>query len=192
MTTFTFKGVKHTVHHWPITMRYADRAKAMMERINEVVERESNGLQMSMWRSVLRNYPDISRYVTADGSFNVDTIAERVQALRGMHPTGDDVPPFDEAAAIKDAQQWCQQRLQDIIVEQPELARTLSFSTGAYPTTVKALSAGVSIVKEIVDRERTAPETLALIDAPIEHDFWQDINASEVASFIDLFCQAYK
>ena len=74
----------------------------------------------------------------------------------------------------------------------PELARIITFTSGAYPTTIDALIAGVDIVREIVDRTKTPPETLALIDQPITHEFWQDVDAAEVASLIDSFCSQYQ
>lgn len=192
---FTYKGQLYAAYPFAVKLRNVDKAKEVMQRINEVAERTNNGLQMSVWKTALQKFPELTMYVDLRGNYNNATVIERVTqneaAYKKAQIDNPDAPPFDRDAAIEEARAWCTERVQTMLVSTPELAKLVTFSSGAYPTTIEALIAGVDIVREIVDRERTPSSTLELIDAPIEHDFWQDINAAEVASFIDSFRGQY-
>lgn len=193
---FTFQGQKYAAYPMPVKLRNVEAAKAIMERIREIVDTQSVGLQISAWHNVLQKFPELSMYVGTNGNHNPVTVLARVEqeekAYKEAVKDTPDAAPFDRAAAIESARQWCQERVQSIILTTPELAKILTFTTGAYPTTIEALTAGIDIVKEIVDRGKTPAETLALIDSPITSDFWQDADAAEVAAFIDSFRSQYK
>lgn len=192
---FTYNGQVYAAYPFAVKLRNVDKAKEIMQRINEIAERTNNGLQMSVWKTALQKFPELTMYVDLRGNYNTNTVIERVrqneEAYKAAHVDVPDAQPFDRDAAIEEARQWCTERVQTMLVSTPELAKLVTFSSGAYPTTIEALLAGVDIVREIVDRDRTPASTLQLIDTPIEHDFWQDINAAEVASFIDSFRGQY-
>jgi hypothetical protein len=193
---FTYKGNLFAAYPFAVKLKNVEKAKEIMARVKEVTDRASNGLQLSVWKTALQKFPELSMYVAPNGNYNMVTILERVkqneEAYRRDHEGVEDAAQFDREAAVEDARNWCAQRVQLMLVSSPELAKLVTFSSGAYPTTIEALSAGVELVREIVDRVKTPPETLSLIDQPIEHDFWQDIEAGEVASFIDSFCSQYQ
>jgi len=193
---FTFKGQTYAAYPFAVRLRNVDKAKELMQRIKEIVDKASAGLQLSVWKTALQKFPELSMYVAANGNYNMNTVLQRVQqnedAYKRDHVDVADAPAFDRDAAIDEARNWCAQRVQQLLVSTPELAKLVTFTSGAYPTTIEALIAGVDIVREIVDRTKTPSETLALIDQPIEHEFWQDVDASEVASFIDSFCGQYQ
>lgn len=192
---FTYKGQTFAAYPFAVKLRNVEKAKEIMKRINEIAERTNNGLQMSVWKTALQKFPELTMYVDLRGNYNNATIIERVrqneEAYKRDHADKTDAPAFDRDAAIDEARNWCAQRVQQMLVSTPELAKLVTFTSGAYPTTIEALTAGVEIVREIVDRDKTPAETLALIDEPISHDFWQDIDAGEVASFIDTFRGQY-
>ncbi len=192
---FTYKGQTFAAYPFAVKLRNVEKAKEIMQRINEVAERTNNGLQMSVWKTALQKFPELTMYVDLRGNYNNATIIERVrqneEAYKRDHADDAEAPAFDRDAAIDEARNWCAQRVQQMLVSTPELAKLVTFTSGAYPTTIEALTAGVDIVREIVDRDKTPAETLALIDQPISHDFWQDIDAGEVASFIDTFRGQY-
>lgn len=192
---FTYKGQTFAAYPFAVKLRNVEKAKEIMQRIKEVTDKASQGLQLSVWKTALQKFPELSMYVGTTGNYNMVTVMERVrqneEAYKRDHADSPDAPAFDATAAAEEAKAWCTQRVQQMLVSTPELAKLVTFTSGAYPTTVDALLAGVDIVREIVDRTKTPPETLALIDQPIEHDFWQDVDAAEVASFIDSFCSQY-
>lgn len=193
---FTYKGQVYAAYPFAVKLRNVDKAKELIQRINEIAKQTNNGLQMAVWKTALQKFPELTMYVTTNGNYNNTTIIERVrqneEAYKRDHADVADAPAFDTDAAIDEARNWCAQRVQQLLVSTPELAKLVTFNSGAYPTTIEALIAGVDIVREIVDRVKTPSETLALIDQPIESDFWQDIDAGEVAAFIDSFCGQYK
>lgn len=193
---FTYKGQTFAAYPFAVKLRNVEKAKEIMQRIKGIAEKEGMGLQLSVWKTALQKFPELSMYVGTTGNYNTVTIMERVRqneaAYKRDHADTADAPAFDSDAAIDEARNWCAQRVQQMLVSTPELAKLVTFTSGAYPTTIEALTAGVDIVREIVDRSKTPPETLALIDEPISHDFWQDVDASEVASFIDSFCGQYQ
>lgn len=193
---FTYKGQTFAAYPFAVKLRNVEKAKEIMQRIKEVTDKASQGLQLSVWKTALQKFPELTMYITTTGNYNAVTVTERVrqneEAYKRDHAEVPDAPAFDHTAAVEEAQQWCSQRVQQMLVSTPELAKLVTFTSGAYPTTIDALVAGVDIVREIADRIKTPPETLALIDQPIEHDFWQDVDAVEVASFIDSFCSQYQ
>ncbi len=193
---FTYKGQVFAAYPIAVKLRNVDKAKEIMGRIKEITDKESTGLQLSVWRTALQKFPELSMYVNTNGSYNMHTVTERVrqneEAYKRDHAEVADAPAFDRDAALEEAKQWCANRVQTMLVTTPELAKMVTFTSGAYPTTVDALLEGVSIVREIVDRTKTPPETIALIDEPVSHDFWQDVDAAEVAAFIDSFCGQYQ
>lgn len=193
---FTFKGQQYAAYPMSVKLRNVNEAKAIVEEVKAIVEEQSNGLQLSAWRTVLQKFPELSMYISTTGSYNQVTINERVrqnhEAWQKEFEANPELPLFNMDAAVEDAKQWCSSRVQQMLVSTPDMMRIVTFTTGAYPSTITALEKGIGFVKRIVDREKTPPETLALIDAPVEHDFWQDIDAGEVASFIDSFCVQFK
>jgi hypothetical protein len=193
---FTYRGNTYAAYPFAVRLKNVTKAKEIMARIKEITEKEATGLQMSAWRTVLQKFPELSMYVSANGNYNMATVIERVTgqeaAYKKDHEGIADAPVFDRDAAIEEAKTWCAQRVQQMLVSTPELARIVTFTAGAYPTTIDALVAGVDLVREIVDRDKTPSQTLDLIDQPIDHDFWQEVDAAEVASFIDSFCGSYK
>lgn len=192
----THNGVKHNVFHWPVKMRYVTKAREVMERINAITKDAAGGVQMAAWQSALQRWPELSMYIDTRGAYNAKTVLDRVnaneKAYKEAHATVDDAPPFDREAAVEEAKAWCQQRVTDMLMETPELTRIITFTTGAYPTTIEALTEGITIIKETVDRERTHADMLALIDSSIDHDFWQDVDAQEVAHYVDSFRLAFQ
>lgn len=193
---FTYKGQTFAAYPFAVKLRNVDKAKEIMGRIKEITDKASSGLQLSVWKTALTKFPELTMYITTSGNYNPVTVTERVrqneEAYKRDHEGVEDAPAFDRTAAIEEAQQWCSQRVQQMLISTPELAKLVTFTSGAYPTTIDALVAGVDIVREIVDRTKTPPETLALIDQPVEHEFWQDVDAGEVAAFIDSFCGQYQ
>ena len=193
---FTYRGNTYAAYPFAVRLKSVTKAKEIMARIKEITEKEATGLQMSAWRTVLQKFPELSMYVSANGNYNMATVIERVTgqetAYKKDHDGVEGAPVFDRDAAIEEAKTWCAQRVQQMLVSTPELARIVTFTAGAYPTTIDALVAGVDLVREIVDRDKTPSQTLDLIDQPIDHDFWQEVDAAEVASFIDSFCGQYK
>lgn len=193
---FTYKGQKYAAYPMPVKLRNVDKARELLERIKQVVDTQSVGLQLAAWHNVLQKFPELNMYVMANGNHNPVTIMNRVEqeekAYKEATKEDPNAAPFDRNAAIEAAKDWCQQRMQAVVMTTPELSRILSFTTGAYPTTIEALTSGIDIVKEIVDRDKTPAETLQLIDTPNDSDFWLDAEAGEVAAFIDTFRSQYK
>lgn len=156
---FTYKGQTFAAYPFAVKLRNVEKAKEIMKRINEIAERTNNGLQMSVWKTALQKFPELTMYVDLRGNYNNATIIERVrqneEAYKRDHADKPDAPAFDRDAAIEEARNWCAQRVQQMLVSTPELARLVTFTSGAYPTTIEALTAGVEIVREIVDRDKT-------------------------------------
>ena len=196
MVTLTLNGERHVVHHIPVTLRNVHKAQAALERINSVVQADRTTAQLSGIRSALRVLPELSMYVDANGNYRADMIASRVENARRMHAQAtegvEDAEPFDETAAMVAAQEFVRDRVQAMIVSNPDVIQLLQFTTDAYPTDIEALSEGVAIIKETVDRTKTHADTLALIDKPIEDDVWQDVDAAEVAAYCDTFRNAFQ
>lgn len=193
---FTFEGQKYAAYPMQVKLRNVDKAKELMERIKAIVHTQSVGLQLSAWHNVLQKFPELNMYVMANGNHNPVTVMSRVEqeekAYKEAVKDNPEAVPFDRNQAIENAKQWCQERMQAVVMTTPELSRILSFTSGAYPTTIEALTAGIEIVKEIVDRDKTPAETLRLIDTAPDSDFWLDAEAGEVAAFIDTFRSSFK
>lgn len=192
---FTFNGQTYAAYPIAVRLRNVDKAKEIMARIAEVAASTGKRQETDVWRSALTKFPELTMYVNLNGNYNVATIMERArqneEAYKRDHAGVENPPAFDKDAAIEEAQQWCANRIQQIMLTTPELGRLVAFSTGAFPRTIEALTAGIEIVREIVDRVKTPAESLAMIDQPTEHEFWQDVDAGEVASFIDTFRSQY-
>ena len=62
------------------------------------------------------------------------------------------------------AQEFAKERVQAMIYSNPDVIQLLQYTTDAYPTDIEALTEGVAIIKETVDRTKTHADTLALID----------------------------
>lgn len=193
---FTYKGQQYAAYAMPVKLRNVNEAKAIVEEVKTIVEEQAAGLQLSAWRTVLQRFPELTMYIDTTGSYNQKTVTDRVrqnrEAYQRDHANVEEPPPFDELAAIEDAKAWCAQRVQQMLLSTPDMMRLVTFSTGSYPTTLAALERGIALVKRIVDRDRTPAQTLDLIDKEIGHEFWQDVDAAEVAAFVDSFCAQYK
>lgn len=193
---FTYKGQTFAAYPFAVKLRNVDKAKELMARINEIANKAGQAQERNVWKTALTKFPELTMYVSLNGNYNAATVMERVrqneEAYKRDHEGVEDAPAFDRDAAIEEAKGWCANRIQQMLMTTPELGKLIAFQSGAYPTTVEALTAGIDIVREIVDRTKTPPETLALIDQPVDHDFWQDIDAGEVASFIDSFRGQYQ
>jgi len=193
---FTYKGQTFAAYPFAVKLRNVDKAKEIMGRINSIANKAGETQERNVWKTALTKFPELSMYVSLNGQYNTTTIMERVrqneEAYKRDHEGKEDVPAFDRDAAIEEAKAWCANRIQQLLMTTPELGKLIAFQSGAYPTSVEALVAGIDIVREIVDRTKTPPETLALIDQPIDGEFWQDVDAGEVASFIDSFRSQYQ
>lgn len=196
MVTLTLNGERHVVHHIPVTLRNVHKAQAALERINSIVQADKTTAQLSGIRAALRVLPELSMYVDANGNYRADTIASRVENARRMHAQAtegvEDAEPFDETAAMVAAQEFAKERVNAMIVSNPDVIQLLQYTTDAYPTDIEALTEGVAIIKETVDRTKTHADTLALIDKPIDDDVWQDVDAAEVAAYCDTFRNAFQ
>jgi len=198
VVTITFNGEPHIVHHLPVTLRNAGLVKDALQRVNDVVAQGRNDVQLAGIKSVLRILPELAAYVDGNGSYKATAITNRIAYYRSLHEMNrpDDhttePEPFDEDAAREQARAWVQERVTSVIMSSPDAVQLLNFTTDAYPTSIGALSAGIEIIKETVDRAKTHVDTLALIDAPIDADHWQTVDATEVAAYCDAFRQAFK
>lgn len=193
---FTHNGQVYAAYPMTIKLRNVAVAEEVLGRIKETIDREKEGLQISMWRIALLRFPELAMYVTEDGDYNAETLISRVNQTEKAHyehfKDAEHPEPFDRWAAMEEARKWVQESVSKMMVLNEGLQKLMHYTTGAYPSTIGALVEGIGYVKEIVDRQKTPTETLALIDSPIESDFWQDVDVLEVADFIDRFRAEFK
>jgi hypothetical protein len=62
---FTYRGNTYAAYPFAVRLKNVTKAKEMMARIKEIADRETSGLQMSAWRTVLQKFPELSMYVSA-------------------------------------------------------------------------------------------------------------------------------
>lgn len=113
-----------------------------------------------------------------------------------LRESGSDREPLTEEIARKTANEDHSKRLREYFAANPEAMRLLYFDFGAFPTTLEALKFGVGVIIACADYdavERThGAETVEAIRAGESSEYWQRATATEVAEWVNRFCEAWQ
>jgi hypothetical protein len=196
----THKGKRHAVHIPAVTLR---NHKAMIDwsaKIDARAKEQTQGVQLGAVRKLLETFPDALEYIDALGNVNADTIRNRIEYIRAdeerkANEGAERGATYDiktDEEVQREAMQYVTGKWTAWIKDNPDAAAILMFQATEYPTDIDSLLLGIDCIKAVVCRTKTNAETLALIDGDIDTDFWQDVDAAEVADFCTGFRDAYK
>lgn len=103
--------------------------------------------------------------------------------------------PLTEAKAAEIVKADHDRVIRDYFTQKPEVARQMYFDFGAFPVTLEALKFGRGVIIACADYDAldamhgaNACELLRSEGS----DFWQNVDASEVAAWMDRFCEAWQ
>lgn len=113
-----------------------------------------------------------------------------------LRETGSDREPLTEEIARKTANEDHSKRLREYFAANPEAMRFLYFDFGAFPTTLEALKYGVAVIVACADYDaverRHGAEMVESIRAGESSEYWQAATATEVAEWVNRFCEAWQ
>lgn len=204
----------HAVHLQPITLRNEAATQELYTRVKLVMGSSNAETVMAVVREAIRQNPEVTEYLNEHGNISAVAIEQAAEVLRASHlgiyehekklheekplPEGEEREPFkafeplDETELYTQATKNVNDQFKLFLKQNQEVARTLYFNMTGYPCTLEALKLGIEVIKATVNRTQTKSDVVALIDSDITSDFWQDVDASEVAAYVDNFCRGRK
>lgn len=163
-----------------------------------------------MLRNIARlrhEYDDIAELIDEVGMINQRTVSQRIVHLMEAHKeeheyqnelrrerkeAEHEYEPMSNEAAKAIAEQELQQSLTAVLQDSPEIGRMLYFDVDKFPHTMESLRLGIDCICATCDRSKLSEDDIAKIDSANDSEFWQDVTASEVAGYVDNFCDAHK
>jgi hypothetical protein len=187
----------------PITMRNEAVLRGHYDELAKFVSQHDTAKQTRNIKEASEKYPEIWDFINEMGGLNTVTLMKLAKTIQAEHQfmgemlvkdaiaANEEVPTYDpmpEDVAIATAKERLTEQWTAWLKSNLEVAKYLHFTTGDWPQSLAGLRRGIDVVKQTVDRERTPQESLELIDSETTSDFWCDIDATEVARYINTFC----
>lgn len=193
----TYAGRKHRIDIPAVTLRTHKQMLEWSAKLDEHVRKGSQEVQLGAVRKMLDTFPEALEYIDAVGNVSSDKLQARINTIRA-----DEQRKADEATAAgveytmlseddirAEAYRWVTDKWQQWIKDNPAAALMLMFQGTEFPTDIGSLLVGIECIKATAIAD---VETRALIDGDIDSDFWQDVDATEVADYCTRFLKAYK
>lgn len=199
MAKFEYDGTCLEVLPFPVTLRHNTLAREWLDRVNHVAASEAVASQQSKIIRAVNNWPEMLEYIDKNGQLNTVAIERHERAIRRQtlqYWEEKQIPESDreltDEEVRRQAEERVQMELQNLVLANPEIAKLLYFSQVEYPETMTALLAGIECIRATCDRTKLNEFATSLIDSPLDSEFWQNRNASEVAEYVNLFRERFK
>lgn len=187
------------VSPFPVTLKNNTLAREWLDRVNHVAASEAVESQQSKIIKAVNNWPEMLEFIDKNGQLNTVAIERHEQSIRRQtlqYWEEKEIPESDRELTDEEvrmqAEARVQMELQNLVLANPEIAKLLYFSQVEYPETMTALLAGIECIRATCDRTRMDEFATSLIDSPLDSEFWQNCNASEVAEYVNLFRAKFK
>ncbi len=179
----TFGSNVRTINHKPITLRNATVLQEWASKCIAHAKAANENEVGKTFVAITKDYPELLRLIDTNGTWNVQTLNQRVEARRKQHEqackeTGEDTP-FDETEYRQRIVKEMQNELQAIIRDTPMIAKLLHFTTPKFPEDLESLTLGIQCIKSVANENDLTG---------ISEDDWLDVSAAEVAEWINNFC----
>lgn len=197
-TYLTYRGKKHRVELPTITLRTHKLMLDWSAKLDAQAKADSRGVQLGAIRKMLDSFPEALDYIDVVGNVNSEKLNARITFItedeqrkaREAHEAGAEYEPLQPEAIREEAYKWVMDKWQQWVKDNPDAALMLMFQATEYPTDIDSLLLGIDCIKATAIT--TDGEFLQLIQGDIETDFWQDIDATEVAAYCTAFLKAFK
>jgi hypothetical protein len=196
-TYLTHAGKKHKIDIPSVTLRTHKMMLDWSSKLDAHVKQGNQGVQLAAVRKMLDTFPEALDFIDAVGNVNSDKLQARMDYVRADEErkaaaaaeAGNDYTIMSDDDIRDEAYRWVTERWQQWIKDNPAAALMLMFQATDYPTDYDSLLLGIECIKATVLCDVA---TKALIDGDLESDFWQDVDAAEVADYCTRFLTAYK
>lgn len=197
-TYLTYRGKKHRVELPTITLRTHKLMLDWSAKLDAQAKADSRGVQLGAIRKMLDSFPEALDYIDVVGNVNSEKLNARITFItedeqrkaREAHEAGAEYEPLQPEAIREEAYKWVMDKWQQWVKDNPDAALMLMFQATEYPTDIDSLLLGIDCIKATAIT--TDGELAQLIQGDIETDFWQDIDATEVAAYCTAFLKAFK
>jgi hypothetical protein len=197
-TYLTYRGKKHKVELPTITLRTHKLMLDWSAKLDAQAKADSRGVQLGAIRKMLDSFPEALDYIDVVGNVNSEKLNARITFItedeqrkaHEAHEAGAEYEPLQPEAIREEAYKWVMDKWQQWVKDNPDAALMLMFQATEYPTDIDSLLLGIDCIKATAIT--TDGELAQLIQGDIETDFWQDIDATEVAAYCTAFLKAFK
>jgi len=171
-------------------MRNAKVLQEWVDKCRALAKARVQDHQATVFVDLTTRYPQLLDIITIDGGYNQGTIQKRVESMRKAYEraraeTGEDASEFDVEIATKQAIGDLERDLGSMIRDYPLMSKMLHFNMPPYPEDMDGLVLGIECIKACADIERMDDVDRATFT---NDDEWMDVSASEVAAWIQNFC----
>jgi hypothetical protein len=195
------------ITHLPVTLRNERVCKDWYVRVKEHVQKRSVEHTLRNIARLRNEYEDLAELIDEVGMINQRTVLVRSMHVKEAHEAEHnwqnelrrerkepehEYEPLTPEAAKGIAEKELQDSLTLLLQDNPEIGRELYFNVEAFPKTMESLVLGIHCIRATCDRSKLSEEQVALIDSSNESEFWQDVSASEVAAYVDKFCNEHR
>ena len=195
------------ITHLPVTLRNERVCKEWYVRVKEHVQKRSVEHTLRNIARLRNEYEDLAELIDEVGMINQRTVLVRAMHVKEAHEAEHnwqnelrrerkeaehEYEPLTPEAAKGIAEKELQDSLTLLLQDNPEIGRELYFNVEAFPKTMESLILGIHCIRATCDRSKLSEEQVALIDSSNESEFWQDVSASEVAAYVDKFCNEHR
>lgn len=210
--TLTYRGERLDVAHIMPTLRTEEKCRRWKDVLDAHAVQANAMVISERIKRVASIEPDIYDIITDSGTFQPKLVNKWIERYKQDHRDTydtkraeweskfsepfDEYVPLDDRAAFAMAMARVQDEWADWLKNNEDFAKILYWELDPFPTNLSSLRLGIKCIKDTVDRTYTKPDVLELIDTPHEgegvSDFWMDVQAVEVALYVDSFRHACK
>lgn len=185
----------------PITLGNEAKVRPHYEAVRTFCQERGVTRYLQTVARLRKRDPQLSELIDNVGQASTAWIDKQVLRMlendaEFIRESGSDREPLTEELARKTANEDHSKRLREYFAANPEAMRLLYFDFGAFPTTLEALKYGISIIIACADYEaieRThGAETANVIRSGEGSEYWQAATATEVAEWVNRFCEAWQ
>lgn len=195
------------IKHLPVTLRNERTCKEWYLRVREHIQKRSVEHTLKNIARLRHEYEDIAELIDEVGMINQRTVSRRIEHVKEAHKAEHDYQnelrrdnkeveieyePITDEAAKAIAEKELQDSLTVLLTDNPEIGRQLYFNVDSFPKTMESLVLGIQVIRATCDRSLLQENEIALIDSNNDSEFWQDVSAAEVASYVDNFCSDHR
>ena len=188
-------GTKVVLSHKPITLRNAEALTEWARKCKDHVMVTNKGAQESFFVDLMNRHPDLLDVLTVTGDVNpkaLETYIERERKSVEFHNAnlgeGEEAITFDAEKAQRDAVDYVQKTIQDMMKDSPSIAKILQFTMPQFSDDLESLKLGIECIVATYDESKFDDDQNAAIK-DVHSDHWLDASAAEVATYVNNFLQ---
>lgn len=187
-------GKAVSITHRPITLRNAESLSGWAKRMREHVMARNKGDQQRLFVDLFNKHPELLDVMTMQGDLNPQAVIDYIERDRkGIEQAnknleeGQEPLVFNEEQSRRDAVAWVQKTIGDMMKDTPSIARILQYMMPQYGTDLESLKLGIECVRATYEAKHLDPDTVKALS---EDEAWQDVDAVEVAEYVNNFLAA--